>query len=323
MNKYYIEILQKIMTDGEEVTAGESLSIGSNRNFYEILNFSHCFDNIQNNLPISNIQTFNLYLAIGRLLWLLRGSNSLSEICYYDSNVKYFSDDGKTIPGSSFGNKIFNYNQLDKIIEKLKSDKSSRRCVIPIFEINDNLRDSKDIPCLLYIAYHIRKSKLITTISMRSNNALKLFLYNFFELTTLSKIIANNLNIEIGNVYYNSLSMHIYSDDLKLANDIIENELNKNKAHKEKMEYEQNFQFKNFIETLNILQDKENLIRTNDVYFIFKDFKENFNTLKEKLEIWFDFYLILMHFRFKKENKKDMQLEIEKYLSKNYQKLLQ
>ncbi|MBK6362571.1 MAG: hypothetical protein IPF52_03385 [Saprospiraceae bacterium] len=176
------------------------------------------------------VSNFKIHLSIGRLLWMLRGSNSLSEIEYYDKNVAFFSDDGKEVPGSSFGHRMFtkNGNQLDQIIRRLQADNSSRRCIISIYDSFDNFRESRDIPCLLFLAFHLRENRLHLTIQMRSNNAFRLFLYNFFELSFIQGIVSFELGIEPGNIFYNALSMHLYLDDKEQAELYLNHNVNQN-----------------------------------------------------------------------------------------------
>ncbi len=49
---------------------------------------------------------------IAELLWILRGSNSVSEISHYNKNWANFSDDGVTLNGA-YGRRIFKHPCVD------------------------------------------------------------------------------------------------------------------------------------------------------------------------------------------------------------------
>lgn len=85
---------------------------------------------------------FHLYEA----LWMLAGRNDVDPLAYYASKMKDFSDDGRTFNGA-YGyrwRKAFAYpddqiDQLDKIVEHLKADPNSRRAVLAMWNVEDDL----------------------------------------------------------------------------------------------------------------------------------------------------------------------------------------
>lgn len=319
MKEIFKTVLKEIISEGCLVQAGNSLSIGAKRNYYEILNFHAVVDSKTSPLLPFKVPNFNIYLAIGRLLWMLRGSNNLAEMEYYDKKVSYFSDDGLIIPGSSFGHRIFskNGNQLKQIIQRLKSDHSSRRCVINIYDSTDNFRQSKDIPCLLFLAFHIRENRLNLTIQMRSNNAFRLFLYNFFELSFLLNFVSSELRIESGSVFYNALSMHLYVDDKDQA----ELFLNTSTDINSYSEYPK-FSYGEIGESLNKLQNLESFIRSENLQTVLVDFKDKGNEYKETLSGYYDYYLILLHFKFLSSKNQTVLAEIENNIHPFFQNLI-
>jgi len=317
------EIFNKLLVDLSDndslVSAGNSLSVGSMRDYYEKLNYGLIVDSSTPPLLPHKIPNFNIYLATGRLLWMLRGSNSLSEMEYYDRKVSFFSDDGVVIPGSSFGHRIFskNGNQLEQIIQRLNADSSSRRCVINVYDGTDNFRESRDIPCLLFLAFHIRENRLHLTIQMRSNNAFRLFLYNFYELSFLLKLVSYKTGVASGKIFYNALSMHLYNDDKKQVSLYLNQNAN-NISHPPFPK----FNFENFEESLKHIQELEKFIRNENSNIVLIDYNSNKSSYMEELGSWFDYYLILMHFKLHKSNNQIILNKIKENLNPFFQNLL-
>jgi hypothetical protein len=106
----------------------------------------------------------------------------------------------------------------------LRNDPFTRRAAISIYQPEDAVRNSNDIPCTFGLMYHIRDGKLCSTVIMRSNNATTLMPYNIFEFSLLAELIWAELRatgefdwLELGPLNYNAVSFHIYSRELERA----------------------------------------------------------------------------------------------------------
>lgn len=226
-NEVYRTVLGDVMREGAEISAAESLSVGSKRKFKEILNYNLTLTNPVQRL-LSEGPTFNLPGAIARFVWMMAANNRLADIeFYWGMKVSAFSDDDFTVPGSSYGARMFNaspgLDQIEAIIKRLKTDNSTRRAAVSIYHPIDAIRDSKDIPCTFGVFFHIRQEHLISTVVMRSNNAFVLLPYNIFEFSLLSEIIANEVGVAIGSMNYNVMSMHVYEENFEIVNQILSN----------------------------------------------------------------------------------------------------
>lgn len=75
---------------------------------------------------------FHLYES----LWMLAGRNDIAPLCYYNSRMIDFSDDGKT-QHAAYGYRwrnYFGYDQLDWIVEELTANPDSRRVVLSMWD---------------------------------------------------------------------------------------------------------------------------------------------------------------------------------------------
>lgn len=232
-SKAYRRILDDVLKNGMELTAGETKSTGKNQLTKDISNYSVVIENSLDRYVQSSINKLNLPGAISRFIWMMGANNRIKDIeFYWGPNVSKFSDDQIVMPGSNYGMRMITpspgLNQVKGIIERLKQDPSSRRAAISIYHPEDAVRDSVDIPCAFGFFYQIRDNKLNTSIIMRSNNASFLFPYNIFEFTLLSEVIATELGIDLGVTTYQAISMHLYEKDFQKAGSIISESDNDN-----------------------------------------------------------------------------------------------
>jgi thymidylate synthase len=225
-NSAFKTTLEVVSNVGEEITAAESLSIGSNKSFKEVLNYHMVIENPQQRLLRNSKRSFNLPGAIARFIWMMAGNNRLADIeFYWGKIISPFTDDGITIPGSSYRARMFNsspgLNQIDAIIDRLQKDPSSRRAAVAIYQPVDAVRESRDIPCTFGLFFHVREGKLMSTIIMRSNNAYILLPYNIFEFSLLAEVIACEIKVPLGSMNYNAMSMHFYDKDYENVAEVL------------------------------------------------------------------------------------------------------
>jgi thymidylate synthase len=192
----------------------------------EIFPFSFVLENPRMRCISNPARLWNFPLAIGEFCWHLSGSKDLRFIQYYARRWKDFSDDGLTIRGSCYGNKIFSTdeqpNKWQKLINLLKQDPHSRRAVLALLDNYLSLSlDSKDISCTSTIQFLIRQNKLHAIVNMRSNDAIWGLPYDVFLFTMIQEKLASELSIELGTYTHIAGSMHVYERHLDLANKII------------------------------------------------------------------------------------------------------
>ena len=138
----------------------------------------------------------------------------------YTNNLLYGSDN---IFSYDYHGRLFEYplnnekiNQIDFIVEKLKEQPNSRRCVAITWQPNIDIEVSKkergSVPCLQFIQFLIRDNKLYQTVLFRSNDCLVAFVSNAIGLISLGEMVAEKVGVEYGTYTHHSISMHIYID---------------------------------------------------------------------------------------------------------------
>jgi thymidylate synthase len=222
----YTQTLSKLLEHGRKVSAGESESIGSERDFHEILNFSVRIERPSAKLVFNEARRINLPAAVARFVWMMAGSERLKDIKFYEPKVESFSDDGIIVPGSSYGHRMLNprpgLNQLEAVIDRIKNDVHTRRAAVSIYQPGDASRASSDIPCAFGLFYNVRDGGLHATTLMRSNNAFILLPYNVFEFTLVAEIVAKEVGVSLDSMTHSAISMHLFDSAVEGAKDVIE-----------------------------------------------------------------------------------------------------
>ena len=222
----YAKTLDLLLEKGVEVQLGDSKSTGSGKLTKELLNFKIVVEDPRERFIKNPNRPLNLPAAVARFIWMMAGSDRLADIAFYEPKVRFFTDDGISVPGSSYGQRILQprpgLNQFVAVVDRLKQDQASRRAAIAIYHPEDAVRNSADIPCAFGVFYHIRDGRLYSTTLMRSNNAHILMPYNLFEFSLLAEVVASEVGVELGPLTHSVVSMHIYENDFESSKKVVE-----------------------------------------------------------------------------------------------------
>jgi len=174
----------------------------------EYINYSSCVDMNQPVL-LNKARKLSYKFCCGEAAWILSGDNRLETILPYNSVMTRFSDDGIFLHGA-YGPQIV--DQLHYVIDTLNADSDSRQAVLTTWRPNP--RASKDIPCTVSIQFLIRNYKLVLIDTMRSSDLWLGWSYDIFTFSMLARYVACCLNkkVELGNLYLNAGSSHIYEE---------------------------------------------------------------------------------------------------------------
>jgi thymidylate synthase len=120
-----------------------------------------------------------------------------------------------------------NCSQYDNCLKELQLNKDSRRATM-IYNRPSMWEDYKengrnDFMCTYATQYFIRNNKLITYVLMRPNDCFCGYRNDRFWQMYVSEKLSKDLNIEMGDMYWTSGSLHLYESQFHL----IEEYLNK------------------------------------------------------------------------------------------------
>jgi thymidylate synthase len=111
----------------------------------------------------------------------------------------------------TYGERIRGYEQVEKVIEALKRDPSTRQAVISVFWPTDH--ELRDKPCLSLVQFFIRANKLHIISYWRSHDMYGAAFANWYGLAALQSMVAEALNLRRGQLVTISSSAHIYQRD--------------------------------------------------------------------------------------------------------------
>ena len=189
---------------------------------YELIGYSTGMANPRARITANPLRPLNIVVAVARFVWMSAGNNRLSDIAFYEPKVGGFTDNGLTVPGSCYGNRLFEprpgLNQIQGVVDRLRENPGSRRAAAVVWAPEDAVRVSQDIPCTFGVFFHVRDGRLSMTTAMRSNNAYRILLFNLFEFSMLQELVAAELGLPLGDYLHWAASMHVYDNDFEMPN---------------------------------------------------------------------------------------------------------
>jgi hypothetical protein len=190
-------------------------------------------------------------------LWMLYGSNECEFPRFFNSSYSQFSDDRGATMWDAYGHRwrrFFGYDQLDLIVEELKKNPTSRRCVLSmwnswphagdydqnwppgaLFDLGSDLRNhdlhvathgGKAVPCNTHAYFAVRGGRLSMTVMNRSNDALwGCFGANAVHFSFLLEYMAMRIGVPMGSYLQFTNNLHTYTDTFSVEKlNLIEHE---------------------------------------------------------------------------------------------------
>lgn len=174
----------------------------------------------------------NPFFHLMESMWMLAGRNDVAFPASFAANIASFSDDGVTVAGA-YGDRWLNrfgYDQLNVIIEELKANPSSRRCVLAMWDaagqdhmvhgssgsdLHLAMNGGKDVPCNTHIYFDtIGDARTLNmTVLNRSNDVVwGAYGANVVHFSFLLEYVARACGMFVGKYRQVSNNYHIYYD---------------------------------------------------------------------------------------------------------------
>jgi thymidylate synthase len=199
-----------------------------NRPWLELRAYEFSFDNPTPLLPHTPALPMHVPYLLGLLAWTLDGRDDVASLSYYRESALDFSDDGATMCGA-FGARLFggsSYgNQIGAILERLRTDPSSRRTFASIILPSDNTLETREFPCAAGIQLFVRDGRLHWLTVMRAEQALTILPYDVCLFSWLHHFVAATLGVLPGFYHHFSGTFHIYENERQLAESVIDSEI--------------------------------------------------------------------------------------------------
>jgi len=225
------------------------------------------YENPCHRVLFNPLRDCNCFFQLYEALWMLAGRNDVSPLAYYNRRMTEFSDDGKTLNGA-YGYRwrtkprmpwtdlygaspakfaevhcgpVRRVDQLDILVDHLKKTPNSRRAVLQMWDVEDDLLkidESKDVSCNLSVMFSLRQGRcevcddyrgpdqdcpacnsesptfLDMTVTNRSNDMIWGMLgANVVHFSFLLEYIAARLGASVGRYHQFTNNLHVYTSN--------------------------------------------------------------------------------------------------------------
>lgn len=160
-----------------------------------------------------------LVSALAEFCWYMSGSADLDFIRFYLQDYPPENATGsieeaygpRLVGTGEFGRSI---NQIERVIERLRTKPDTRRAVITLLEPSDLQPEKLEAPCTAALQFIHRRGHLHLIAMMRSNDAYIGFPHDVFCFTMVQELIARSLGIRVGEYHHFATSLHLYVKDI-------------------------------------------------------------------------------------------------------------
>ena len=178
----------------------------------ELLNVQLTVLDLTQNILVNYRRQLNYRFMVAECLWIIDGRDDVEYLARFNSKMREFSDDGKTLAGA-YGPRL--QPQWSYIFNSILVDKASRQAVASIW--TPNPPPSKDIPCTISFQFLIRDDRLNMVVNMRSSDVWLGLPYDFFTFSMCAIRLAEGLGLKPGALTMNLASSHLYQDHYVIA----------------------------------------------------------------------------------------------------------
>lgn len=236
-DRNFIETCKEILENGyssEGTNVRTRWEDGTEANYISVVGVTNKYD-LSKEFPMITLRnnTNTVKRAIDEILWIWqKKSNRIEDL---NSHIwdQWAGEDG-TI-GKAYGyqlNKKYEFktsegiksmDQVDYMINLLKTNQSSRRIMTNIFDFGD-LKDMNLEPCAYGTQWLVKGGKLHLILNQRSQDMLAANGWNTMQYAALQCMIAQCVGLEPGTLTHNIGDCHIYDRHVPLIKQLLEAE---------------------------------------------------------------------------------------------------
>jgi thymidylate synthase len=230
MDHQYLDLLNDVLQNG--VHKGDRTGTGTLSVFGRM--YRH---DLNEGFPLLTTKKLHIRSILHELLWFLRG----------DTNIKYLQDNGVSIwnewatPDGELG-PVYGaqwrfwkgpngetYDQITALIEGIKKRPDSRRHIINAWNVAYLPDESKAPelnaaegkmalpPCHIMYQFYVANGRLSAHLTQRSGDLYLGIPFNCPSLAFLTHMVAQQCNLEVGEIVHSIGDLHLYSNHLEQA----------------------------------------------------------------------------------------------------------
>ena len=182
-----------------------------------LFNVGFYIENPLDNHITNKERKWSLEYAEAEWQWYLSGDPSVDKLGELYGKVppiwEKMADSDRKV-NSNYGYQWQRNNQIDYVVAKLRDNPETRHAAISIYDCKEFNKYRKDTPCTYAIQFSIVKDRLCMSVYMRSNDIWYGFCNDQYQFSSLQKMIAERLDLDVGWYYHHAHNMHLYNDKL-------------------------------------------------------------------------------------------------------------
>ena len=147
--------------------------------------------------------------------WYLSGDNNISKLGELYGKIPEIwkrMADKEGFVNSNYGWQWKREDQLDEVIEMLKTYPRTRQAAISIYDRKEGYMYDNDTPCTYAVQFTIIGQKLNMCVTMRSNDLWYGFCNDQYCFSKLQELVATETGLLIGSYYHFAHNLHLYDN---------------------------------------------------------------------------------------------------------------
>lgn len=229
-DRYYIENLKKILSEGSwDENPRPKWADGKPAHTKFITGVFEEYDISKGEFPIPTLRNTAVKTGIKEIMWIYQKQTS-SLIKARELGVNWWEEwnIGNDTIGVRYGETIFRYDLMNKVLKSLKNDPFGRRHIINMYQYSD-LNESTGLhPCAYETLWSVRKVDgeyyLDMTLTQRSNDYIMAGAINKIQYVALQMMVASHVGYKVGKFCHLVQNLHIYDRHMDAVKEILDRE---------------------------------------------------------------------------------------------------
>ncbi|MDF2939789.1 MAG: thyA [Gammaproteobacteria bacterium] len=214
----YLNLMQDVLINGtpkEDRTGTGTLSVFGRQMRFDL----------SQGFPLVSTKKLHLRSIIHELLWFLQG----------DTNIGYLKENGVKIwdewadengnLGPVYGKQWRSWptpdgrhvDQISQVLEQIKNNPDSRRLIVSAWNVGE-LDKMALAPCHAFFQFYVANGKLSCQLYQRSCDVFLGLPFNIASYALLTHMVAQQVNLAVGDFVWTGGDVHLYSNHLEQAN---------------------------------------------------------------------------------------------------------
>ena len=229
-DKYYLSNLKKILEEGSwDEDPRPRWADGTPAHTKFITGVFEEYDISKGEFPITTLRNTAVKTGIREILWIYQKQTS-SLVKARELGVNWWEEwnIGNDTIGVRYGETIWRYDLMNKVLKGLKDDPFGRRHIINMYQYSD-LNESKGLhPCAYETLWSVRKVDgeyyLDMTLTQRSNDYVMAGYINKIQYVALQMMVASHVGYKVGKFCHLVQNLHIYDRHMDAVKEILDRE---------------------------------------------------------------------------------------------------